>query len=396
MPGARCMKMGALLALSLSTSACGLFGVSGGAAPRAAPNRGGEAEMWDRSAASDDEELGDVRKTVEGAMRLAVGKRKGAPPLPEPYPAEQSITALRKSPIKLKVVPTKSLDGEPIDNFMRLEDSFTTMMTRLSRKVAEQRATPAEQAMIQSQSKYMIKVSDLRMQINAAASATLETSMLLERLGVALVSNAVVTVRLRRQSGTQVDDADRERLRQTMLRLRRAEALAAASTALMASYQASINDGKAPKAITAVSQSMLKGLAEEPTVEMTEVDALLDDLPDRASKMRAAREAALRERFGDEEYERAWKSGVDALFDLEPVGGARPAPTTGSWTPRGATASFRTDLLPDGPVRSSLEAVDALRRGDPGAAIRSAIDLVPGGGLLNDGLSLASDLLFGS
>ena len=55
-----------------------------------------------------------------------------------PYPASEAVAELRKAKIKLWMAPVVDAQGKPVaDQFVELKDSYTTKVTKLSRKLAE-------------------------------------------------------------------------------------------------------------------------------------------------------------------------------------------------------------------------------------------------------------------
>ena len=109
-----------------------------------------------------DERLDELEKETIVAFKEALGKA-AAHGGEAPMPSSASITALRASPIKLRVEPIRDRDGKVVKStFVGVEDSYSERMRKLQRKVVEQTLTPGETAEIQNGSKYLMKVNDVQ------------------------------------------------------------------------------------------------------------------------------------------------------------------------------------------------------------------------------------------
>ena len=209
------------------------------------------------------------------------------------------------------------------------------------------------------------------------------------------------TGELQSELGTSNAPEDRQVVKRLLARQKRAESLAAATLGMIAAYEAVINQGKDPRALDAIAESSLKAFPAKVSVSDKEAEAFLEAWRKAPPRTRESYEREMRARYGDAEYTRSYKGGVEAMFAGAPVPAtaARPAKNTGDATSaksaeQGALDAAASMFPGDGTIRHSLEGAAALARGDSKGALNAALGLVPGGGLVKDGLGLAAKLLF--
>ena len=160
--------------ISMAMFACiPTFGCVGLQSPRSSPGghpmpaayfdsiRASEAESAARDWDSVDKSLDKDEAEALKAIRATLGKANGGE---GSTTASVAIKELRTAQITLRIEPSASSDGPAKDpDALGLHDSFTERAQNLSRKVSEKTATPAERKGLQSGSKYMMKITDLKM-----------------------------------------------------------------------------------------------------------------------------------------------------------------------------------------------------------------------------------------
>jgi len=362
-------------------------------------------EKWSNDK-DEDEHLDDVEKQAIAAFQQALGKKAvhGGEP---PHPSSQSISELRTSPIKIRVAPMKDREGKVIaSNYVELVDSYSERMESLKRKVAEGTLTRAETAEIQGGSKYLFKVNDVRTSVMDVSIAAYMANLHVRLIANANIIKAQVLTQTMTSLGSHDLAADRAVVRKNLTRQRRAEALAASTIGLVAAYEAVINEGRNPKAIDVIAESGLKAFPLKAEATEEEAAAYLEAWRTAPPRTRQAYEGTLRKRYGDAEYDKSYKAGVEQMFAGAPV-----PPEAATARDRAAAATETASAIAhkdasgaldaaakafpgDGTVRASLEGAAALTRGDTKGAIQAALGLIPGGGLVKDGLGLAAKLLF--
>lgn len=355
-------------------------------------------EKWG-SDTSTDGRLDDLEKETIGAFRLALGKGtvRGAEP---PMASSVSITALRASPIKLRVEPIRGDDGAAIGaGFVDLQDSYSERVRKLQRKVVEQTLSPSETAEIQGGAKYLMKVNDVRMGVHATSGVAYQANVEVALLANSNILSVQALTQIMAQLGMSNGPEDRAVVKKLLARQKRAESLAAATLGMIATYEAVINGGKNPKALDAIAESALKSMPVHVSVSDAEATAFLDAWRSAPVRTQESYERSMRARYGDADYTRFYKAGVEAMFVGAPVPGAsgsarKTADGLSAKDAPGALDAAAKVFPGDGTIRHSLEGAAALARGDAKGALNAALGLVPGGGLVKDGLGLALKLLF--
>ncbi len=375
----------------------------------------------------EDERVDKLEKDALKAIRMSLGKQAWGPGQNAPEPSSVAVRKLRAAKIKVRLVPIVNEDGKAIDdNFLNLTDSYSERLTQLNRKIVEQRLTKAETREIQQGSKHIMSVNDLRQPIISLSSAALEANNAVTYAHLSQMLDVSMNVRTRKLMAMELDAADYEHFRKGLTRLKRIEAIAATTVAMLAAYQAVLNDGGDPKALDVVAEGALKGFPIKVEASPDEAKAYVKNLRGNVAKVRGRYEADMRKAYGDAKYERSYKAQYDALFDMaenaqnqksvfemqrhnarahsayrakqaEPA----PAPARVSAAPSDASADGVDGALDaagkmfpgDGTVGAALQGISALRKGDAKGAINAALTFVPVPGL-KDAFGVASKLLF--
>jgi hypothetical protein len=388
----------------------------------------------------------DLVKALKGSL----GQQAPSPGLPPPEPSSAIIEELTRAKIKLRLEPVVDQEGRPVnDHFLQLKDSFTDRVQVLSRKMSEGKATAAEKKEMQEGARHVGKINDLRTQVMNLSMVTMSSNSQVQTSSMTTLLRAAGMVRTRKMMEMELNEADHARAKKWLERQRRSEAVAATSLGMLAAYQAVLNQGGDPKALSALAEQALKGLEARPEVSEQEVKDYLGNLGVNVAQVKARYEEMMRKIHGDAKYERQYKAGIDAMFrqaegadnqksvtqmaedtqkkyneDLERCGRgeaidpgslvsgptckeARKAQLEGRPLPRpgqaasggGGVVESLTDkalgMIPGiGTIKNSLEGVQALARGDTKGALQAAIGMIPGGGPIKEGLGLASKLLF--
>lgn len=262
-----------------------------------------------------DEELDRREKEALTALRVALGKEKWADHLAQPEPSSTNVKALRAAGIKMKLVPVTNSDGKAVnDDFLQLKDEATDKLGVLSRKIAEGKATAAEKKQVQDYSKHSFKLMDLRMQVMKVSVATMTSNLDVQMKSLETMLRVSGMVRSRKTFQMELEPADYELVKRGIQRQKRAEAIASTTMAMLAAYQAVLNDGGDPKALDVIAEAALKSFPVK--VEVTDADAkaYVDGLSENVGKVKSRYEAWMRKAHGDAKYEKSFKAGIDAMF----------------------------------------------------------------------------------
>lgn len=347
-----------------------------------------------------DADLDKYEANARDALAGAAGQRPAYENGPKRESSTALVQALRGSPIKLRVEPTKSSDGRAIDQqLVGLKDSFTPRLVEIANKMAAHTATPQEKKEYEAGARFVTKVGDLGGEISAVSFATWTSSRTVLDAGMINLDRVTSLVRGRKALGGALTPAEYAVIKRSLARKKRAESVTAATMGMLATYIAVVNDGGDPKALDLVATEALKAFPLKIEVSDDEAKQWVDRLGENVAAQKALYEAQLRKLYGDGQYERSFKQSNDAGFAAI---GNTDAPTTkarnGSATSSGSDELDGFAGIADGSLRTSLRGISALKRGDAKTALKSALDLappVPGGVLVNKGLGLASKLLFG-
>lgn len=390
--------------------------------------RKASAESDARMNDAQDEQLDRLEKDALKAVKSALGQEKWADHLPMPLPASQSISALRKANVKMKLEPVLNpVSGQANEDFLQFKDESTDRLGMLGRKSAEGTATAAEKKEMMGYQKISFKLMDVRMQVLNASMATMQANSNVQTSGMMEMLNVSSMVRMRRLYNMDLDANDLGSVKRGLARQKRAEAIAAVTMAMTAAYQAVLNNGGDPKAIDVIAESSLKAFPIKATATDDEAKKYVASLGENVKKAKAGYEKMLRKTWGDTKYERQFKSSIDAMFkqaedaekqqsinqiaqanmatyrrnaaaaqqqaQAERSAKANEPSSSNSNAGDGDVLDTSSKLLGENStVGASLQGISALKKGDAKGAINAAIQFAPPG--VKDALGLASKLLF--
>ena len=376
--------------------------------------------------AAESDRLDELEKEALTAVRVTLGKQPVSESQPMPLPASQGIVALRKQSVKMRIEPVVNWLGGQSDDFLQLKDAPTDRLSMLARKSSEGTASADERREMMAYQKIVFKLLDLRMQVMKASLAAVEANSNVQTSSLTTMMRVASIVRLRKMYEMELSKSDLDTVRRGIERQRRAEAIAATTMAMLAAYQAVINNGADPRGIDIIAEGTLKAFPMKPVVSDAEVKAYVGNLFENVQKVKARYETGLRKTWGDAKYESRFKASTDQMFAaFESASsqksiaemaddGPRPSsprrrasavtPTAPPPVPRsaktttggdaGATLDAAAKLFPgDTTIGASLQGISALKNGDPKGAINAALTFVPVPGL-KDVFGVASKVLF--
>ena len=319
-----------LVLLAASTTGCAMLAPQGGApAPSNASNappaytvpkesqdlvRKGEIEAYAKADDAADEQLDKLEKDALLAIRISLGKDKWTDSQPLPLPASQGVVALRKLNVKMKLEPVVNGNGGTTDDFLQLKDEATDRLGLLGRKSAEGTATAAEKREMMAYSKMAFKLMDLKMQVSKVTLAALMVNSHVQTSSLTTMLRVSGLVRSRKLYNMEMTPEDYGLVKRGLERQRRAEAIAATTMAMLAAYQAVINNNGDPKALEIIGDGTLKAFPLKPTVTEEDAKAYVGGLGQNVQKVKARYEAQMRKTWGDAKYEKQYKAGVDGMF----------------------------------------------------------------------------------
>ncbi len=279
--------------------------------------RKGEQQAYARADEAEDEQLDRLEKDALKAIKLALGQQSSMPGMPPPESSSTALKSIKAAKMKVRLEPVVDGDGKAVnDDFLQLKDSFTDRVMQLNRKIAEGKASKAEIKEIQEGSKQIMKINDLRSQVSAISMQVMMTNNHVQSSSLGTMFRVSAMVRSRKQMEMELNADDYALIRHGLERQKRAEAIAATTLAMMAAYQAVINDNGDPKALDVIAEATLKAFPVK--VQVTDDDAkqYVSQLGANVQTVKAKYEAGLRKVHGDTKYERSYKAGVDAMFSL--------------------------------------------------------------------------------
>src|SRR5207237_430629 len=148
-------------------------------------------------------------------------------------------------------------------------------------------------------------------------------------------------------------------------RQRRSEAIAATTLAMLAAYQAVINNGGDPKALDIIGEGALKAFPIKPAVTDDDAKQYVGALGQNVSKAKAKYEAMMRKRAAE----------TGDTSDLPP--GAAQAFEQNGGAGGGGSAGATNPAL-KGKAGAALEGATAAANGDVGGALDAAGKMFPG------------------
>ncbi|MBL4685188.1 MAG: hypothetical protein JKY37_11405, partial [Nannocystaceae bacterium] len=337
--------------------------------------------------------------------------------------------------------------------FVQLKDSYTDKVTKLSRKMAEGKASKKDMKFIQKGAVHVVKLNDLKGQVRAATMPAMQAGWVVTTGSMTTMSTVAGMIRTRRQMEMEWTEGDYELVQGVLARQGRREALAAISIGLLATYQAVITVDGDPKMLEDVATATLAALPIEGKSSVEQAKAYVANFDANAEMSHQLYEQQMRKTFGDAEFEAKYKAQIDSTFmqlksassamsatermaqvstqyeaDLVKCAkGEDPGPSTmvgpgkckeaqenadgsGELSPKvlagllgGGDVDAKglaskglamvLDKLPGGgAIKRALEGVRALRRGDPSMALRLAADLIPMPGPAKMALAAAAKL----
>ena len=261
-----------------------------------------------------DEQLDKLEKEALLAIRVSLGKDKWSDAQPAPLAASQGVLAIRKAKIKMRLVPVETGAAQTSDDFLQLKDEATDKITLLGRKSADGTATAGDRAQMMALSRSMMKLVDLKMQVMKTTTAALTDNSNVQTSSLTTMLRVSGLVRSRKMYSMEMTAEDYALVKRGLERQRRAEAIAATSMAMLAAYQAVINNNGDPRALDVIGDGALKSFPIKPSVTDEEAKAYVDGLGANVQKVKARYEAQMRKTWGDAKYERTYKAGIDSLF----------------------------------------------------------------------------------
>lgn len=327
----RPLSLFGLLVLSSTSMACGMFmppaqNADGQSQASSQPKyvvpkesqdalRKGEQQAYAQADDAEDERLDRMEKDALKSIKLALGKESQMQGLPPPESSSTALKSIKAAKMKVRLEPVTDADGKAVnDDFLQLKDSFTDRVMQLNRKIAEGKASKAEIKEIQTGSKQIMKLNDLRSQVSAVSMQVMMTNNHVQTSSLTQMLRVSQMVKSRKTYEMELNADDYALVRRGLERQKRAEAIAATTLAMLAAYQAVINDNGDPKALDVIAEATLKAFPVK--VEVTDEDAkqYVSQLGANVEKVKARYEAQLRKVHGDQRYERQYKQGVDAMF----------------------------------------------------------------------------------
>ena len=277
--------------------------------------RKGEQQAYAQADAAEDEQLDRLEKEALKAIKLALGQRDQSAGMPPPESSSTALTTIKAAKMKVRLEPVTDGDGKAVnDDFLQLKDSFTDRVTQLSRKIGEGKASKAEIKEVQDGSKHISRLNDLRSQVSAVSMQMMMSNNHVQSSTLSTMFRVSEMVRSRKQMEMELNADDYALVRHGLERQKRAEAIAATTIAMMAAYQAVINDNGDPKALDVIADATVKAFPVKAQVTDEDAKQYVSQLGANVQKVKAKYEAGLRKVHGDAKYERSYKAGVDAMF----------------------------------------------------------------------------------
>ncbi len=274
-----------------------------------------EQQAYAHADEAEDEQLDKLEKDSLKALKIALGKESRSPGMAPGDSSSVALVAIKKAKMKVRLEPVVDGDGKAVnDDFFQLKDSYTDRVQQLQRKLVEQRASKAEIREIQEGSKQIMKISDLRMAVMDVSLQTMMSNNHVQSSSLQTMLRVSGLVRSRKLYGMELDAQDYALVKRGLERQKRAEAIAATNLAMLAAYQAVINNNGDPKALDVIAEGALKAFPVKVQVSDDDAKQYVSQLGTNVSKVKAKYEAMLRKVHGDARYEKQFKQGIDAMF----------------------------------------------------------------------------------
>lgn len=275
--------------------------------------RKGEQSAYAMADDAADGQLDKLEKEALTAVRVSLGKDKWSENQPAPLPASEGVAALKKLKVKMKLEPVVNGPGGN-DEFLQLKDEATDRIGMLGRKSAEGKATAAEKREMMGYSKIAFKLMDLRMQVSKISIAALTANSNVQSSSLQTMLRVSQMVRSRKTYEMELSAEDYALVKRGLERQKRSEAIAATTMAMLAAYQAVINNGGDAKALDLIADGTLKAFPLKPSVTDAEAKAYVDSLGANVQKVKARYEAQMRKTWGDAKYDKTFKQSTDSMF----------------------------------------------------------------------------------
>lgn len=378
-----------------------------------------EKTAYEAAERAEDEQLDKLEKDALKALRGALGKEPAFPGGPQPYASSVALKELKAANFKMRIEPVTDGEGKAVagGDFLQLKDSFTDRMQVLSRKIAEQKASPAEMKEVQTGAKHVVKLNDVRQQFLNVSMATLQSNTHVQTQGLSTMLKVSGMISSRKLMSMDLNADDYERIRKSLERAQRAQAIAAATMGMVAAYQAVVNGKGDPKALDVIAEATLKSFPIKTQVSEDDAKTYVKNLGENVAKEKARYEGWMRAAYGDAKYERDFKANIDAMFKRaesaqnqksvtelaqdnmkkfredrekcargEPIDPGSPAAGPGCDAARKAALAKGSGGGGNAQVNEALAGAAAAQRGDVGGTLDAAANLAPGDGPIKGSL----------
>ncbi len=369
-------RLAAIAVAAALAPGCALFGgrSSGGPGPAEPDTSTTRTEAYAASSAEQCESyVAEAEKKLGKALALARGEGEapGGGPL---EPAGVQLQKIRDLDVEIRLEPAKSPDGDIAPSLLLLHDSLGDeakyFMEHPPRTAREKKKL---ERFTRKTTKAIGPINAFRHQVLEVGTTFFDTNTASQMCHISAVNMAAFVQRMQRY-GTAVTRPnvalEREALARMMTAAQRSDALASATMALVATFQATVGDGKEAAIIDAAVADVTEALAEPvtPTDGTEEADALL-----------AAAEVQLD----------AAESDPALKAELQGGPAAAPAPaSTGS-----PALAVRADRVEK--AKAIVNAATSAATGNWGGMVSSAAALLPEGSSLHHALAGAGAIMSG-
>lgn len=262
-----------------------------------------------------DEQIDKNEAEITKAMKAALGQEAPYPGGKNPAPAPQAIGDIKKAGIELSIAPVLDQNGKPVANqFVQLVDSYSKRVQEIAPKMSSGKATPAEKKFMMDGAKHVPAINDLKSQVRLVTMPAMQSGWMVTTGSMTTMNVVANMVRTRRQMEMDWTDEDYEMVRQLLERQSRRESVAGLSLAMMAAYQAVVNEGADPKLIEDVAKAGIEALPIKGTATKEQAKKYLDNFKQNVDSAQKLYEDQMRKTFGDAEYEAKYKAQIDSMF----------------------------------------------------------------------------------
>lgn len=263
-----------------------------------------------------DTELDKKEKEALKSIRVSLGKEASFQGMPATESASKTLTALKAAKVDMRLEAVTDQDGKAVGggDFLTLKDSGTEKIQVISRKMQDGKASAAEKKEFQKIAKNVGKVNDLRQQVSGVSMAAMMTNNSVVTDNFTAMFRVANMVRTRKLLKMEWTAEDYTTVKGILQRQKRSEAIAATNLAMLATYQAVINDNGDPKALDAIAESAEKAFPLKVEATDAEAKAYVEALNTNVGKSKARYEAMMRKIMGDKQYEKQHKASIDNMF----------------------------------------------------------------------------------